>query len=1731
MKIEDVYGSDKQLFFLDEDLNPVKVEKIEKVPYEGKIYDVTVKNHIILIKRKGKAVWSGNSYNLVNSTVTGQSGTFTVTLGVHDDGSYNITATSYDNASNSNTTSVTVTVDTMPPNVTLISPVDHYNTSSILINFTFNVTDNIAGTLNCSLYINDEAITYNDSTVNGTNTTFSDITVNIGKNQNWTVKCSDSANNTHQPSVRIFNVDRGEPAIAFVSPTDDDGVNVGRNWTYVNVTVVNGATDIVACLLEWNGVNESMTKEGSGSSVFCYKNKSDAEGTYSYKVYANDSAGNWNVSETRSITFDVTKPTIWNVSLSSTGILVNTSIQISANVTDNVNVSLVWASIMKPDGEENIILNPNSLYENTFANTSLTGIYNVTVYANDTAGNLNSSNVSFTVASCIVDSDCGTDGYVGSNYCYLNDVYRKYRTYTCSNPGTVSASCGYSDSDSLIEDCGDNYIYYGSNYCSGNNVVRDVTLIIRGCDPSTVSCYSQIGSEGTEVVEVCGEGYICSGGECIAASLNITMDLNRTEVMRGWSVRANGSVEGGITCSECLNVSWGSTTHSIDVVNGLWTDSYIVEEDDESMTVVAKVEYEGEIGIASEELIVNSSYLVMVNCDKDVLSGYEEQVCNASVLDIDMNPVSSGITVEFSLNGDSYIDTEAPYLWSFSVPAENGNYTVKARAYDSWNNSGSGSDGFCVYGIGISLSKVILVWNNQWVWESSDIVFPFDHTGRFRSNITVEVLNVTDEEGIQKEANVSIQVLKPNDSLLYSTENEGYPYRYNFILEGIVPEDSGNYTVRVNASLETGDSILREIVIPVSFWRIKIDYDVRSYLRGEVIPFNISTWFNGSLKDAPDIEAQIKDTSANPQGYRYYPEDIRRVSTGRYVGNLSTYDLGEDTYFLYAKILGSKLAEDKNQDIKIESPEGPLIYGLMETDPLEYGSEQNVSVNVSDEDGLALVLIEFNGVNHTMNPGYWYSWIPEEAPGETVVYRIYAKDSLGNWNSVIGSFIIQDTTKPEIISYEIEPSIVTLGEQIIISATVTDNYQVDKKWLIVTKPSNDLVIFYFTDSVAYTADELGGYTVTVYANDTSGNTANRSLSFIALNATYIDLKPDLLVMTISAGSSNSTVFVVNNTGEQETTVELSSDSNWLIFSEDSLDLNASESKEVTVTINVPDGTPPGEYEITVTGTTPEGIDASLLRITVPDEEPPVFLSLWFSDIISYGEEQTVTAEVVDNVAIDICLIDYGEGNISMDDCSYSWVPEEIGNISFTVYVNDTSGNWNSMQGVFTVVDDTAPEIVSWVIYPKAVIVGNEVSISVDAVDNYQLDSIWAVVQGEMVEISGEYKADDSGRYEVWIFANDTSGNIKNVSDYFIASEPLEFNGRVEDANKSGVEGSLLIYFPGTEQVISSLEFEGDFSVVIPDYVYDLKFAVFDEMLKIRLNYVNVSEADGKTLGLDRSELVEGYLVTYGIENPYEMSNATIVIAYSDLDYGKEKSLRIYGCEDWNFTARECLGDWKALSVKQNTTGDYFILAPERLSAFSVKELRVRRRHHMTLLLNVSCVNETAFVKVLGREEKPLKGADVDVFFDGEKIKHLRTNENGTAWFVPIEEGEYRVKVDKSGYYSEKKTVDIPVCLPETTTTTTSSSTTITSITTTTTVLTTSTSTTVTITSTTAMVTTTTLQLRETCFDGIQNQGEEGIDCGGPCKPCPRGIGWLWLIPVILIIGALILLLMRRGGRK
>lgn len=80
--------------------------------------------------------------------------------------------------------------------------------------------------------------------------------------------------------------------IDFVAPTDNNET-VGRNYSYVNVTT-GEAPDTIQ--LEWDGTNESM----SGSSTSWFKNKTGlSNANHTFKVWANDSAGNMNVSETR----------------------------------------------------------------------------------------------------------------------------------------------------------------------------------------------------------------------------------------------------------------------------------------------------------------------------------------------------------------------------------------------------------------------------------------------------------------------------------------------------------------------------------------------------------------------------------------------------------------------------------------------------------------------------------------------------------------------------------------------------------------------------------------------------------------------------------------------------------------------------------------------------------------------------------------------------------------------------------------------------------------------------------------------------------------------------------------------------------------------------------------------------------------------------------------------------------------------------------------------------------------------------------------------------------------------------------------------------------------------------------------------------------------------------------------------------------------------------------------
>ena len=70
---------------------------------------------------------------------------------------------------------------------------------------------------------------------------------------------------------------------------------------------------------------------------------------------------------------------------------------------------------------------------------------------------------------CSSNSDCDTDAWVGSIFCLGDDIYQKWRTWTCNNPGTQDASCSYTDTDKKKEECGTD-CYVGNAFCKNNNV-------------------------------------------------------------------------------------------------------------------------------------------------------------------------------------------------------------------------------------------------------------------------------------------------------------------------------------------------------------------------------------------------------------------------------------------------------------------------------------------------------------------------------------------------------------------------------------------------------------------------------------------------------------------------------------------------------------------------------------------------------------------------------------------------------------------------------------------------------------------------------------------------------------------------------------------------------------------------------------------------------------------------------------------------------------------------------------------------------------------------------------------------------------------------------------------------------------------------------------------------------------------------------------------------------------
>ncbi|MEM4336345.1 MAG: right-handed parallel beta-helix repeat-containing protein, partial [Candidatus Anstonellales archaeon] len=177
---------------------------------------------------------------------------------------------------------------------------------------------------------------------------------------------ADTTVSTYEAYSVAFKQDRVPPSIVFTPPTPANDSTITVNYTLINTSITDNI-GVAQALLEWNGTNESMNYTNSTN---WYKNKTDlAVGTYTYKVWAADYSGNWNVSETRTLSYG-SPPIVIVIAPLGEEYDQHSLVSISINATDPEGINSSIAEVTLPNGTmENITLGAGLESDNFNVNT------------------------------------------------------------------------------------------------------------------------------------------------------------------------------------------------------------------------------------------------------------------------------------------------------------------------------------------------------------------------------------------------------------------------------------------------------------------------------------------------------------------------------------------------------------------------------------------------------------------------------------------------------------------------------------------------------------------------------------------------------------------------------------------------------------------------------------------------------------------------------------------------------------------------------------------------------------------------------------------------------------------------------------------------------------------------------------------------------------------------------------------------------------------------------------------------------------------------------------------------------------------------------------------------------------------------------------------------------------------------------------------------------------------
>ncbi|MFW9781757.1 MAG: LamG-like jellyroll fold domain-containing protein, partial [Candidatus Heimdallarchaeota archaeon] len=199
------------------------------------------------------------------------------------------------------------------------------------------------------------------------------------------------------------------------------------------------------------------------------------------------------------------------------------------------------------------------------------------------------------------------------------------------------------------------------------------------------------------------------------------------------------------------------------------------------------------------------------------------------------------------------------------------------------------------------------------------------------------------------------------------------------------------------------------------------------------------------------------------------------------------------------------------------------------SNPLELGQMEIIQIDVNDLAGVAQVMIEFEGLNHSMmnigeNTWQYSSWTPEN--WTIYQYKIYMEDNNGNWNSTTGNVTVCDTLTPPSPILNNPPSGDYTGNIVFDWWDGSDPSGISYYILIISNEDNPLItsgyVYFFNITVSYyeLTDTLpsGKYYYFLAQIDGAGHQSSYTMGSFTININQNDNFMIYLVIIITLTS-------------------------------------------------------------------------------------------------------------------------------------------------------------------------------------------------------------------------------------------------------------------------------------------------------------------------------------------------------------------------------------------------------------------------------------------------------------------------------------------------------------------------------------------------------------------------------------------------------------------------------------